>query len=152
MSRAQRLDQELAAIALTVLDNQVSKDLRTRMRQLPSRLRGSGLAATYAFVLSKSDPDPNKELGYAYHRLAAAIADHVSRRGLLGAAGTVITSQGLPAALAHATPSQYARTSAEIDALAGWLSRLADALHQPSPPVGRGSGQEAGEEDRDGER
>ena len=43
-----RVDQAAAGIALRILGDQVNRELRTRMRQLPMRLRGSGLAATYA--------------------------------------------------------------------------------------------------------
>ncbi|MEU3142724.1 type III-B CRISPR module-associated protein Cmr5 [Nocardiopsis alba] len=131
MSSVQRLDQELSGLALKILGERVSKDLRTRMRQLPSRLRGGGLAATYAFVLSKADPNPVKELGYAYHQLAMRIAEHVCHRRLLGGNGTVLPPKRFLEALSSATPAQYARASAEVDALATWLSRLADALYEP---------------------
>ena len=66
---ARRVDQAAAGIAFRILGETVRPELRIRMRQLPMRLRGSGLAATYAFVLSKADPQGD-ELERAYHRLA----------------------------------------------------------------------------------
>ena len=136
MSRVQRLDQELSGIALDVVGERVGRDLRTRMRQLPSRLRGGGLAATYAFVLSKADPNPAKELGSAYHRLAVKIAEHVCDRRLLGGNGTILPPARFLAALSEATPAQYARASAAGDACAITLSRLAHALYEPPATTG----------------
>ncbi|MDT0326988.1 type III-B CRISPR module-associated protein Cmr5 [Nocardiopsis lambiniae] len=147
MSSVQRLDQELSGLALKILGRRVSKDLRTRMRQLPSRLRGGGLAATYAFVLSKADPNPAKELGYAYHQLAVKIAEHVCHRRLLGGNGTVLPPKRFLEALSSATPAQYARACAEVDALATWLSRLADALHEPAPPANTTGGTDGADSD-----
>ncbi|MEU1896856.1 type III-B CRISPR module-associated protein Cmr5 [Nocardiopsis dassonvillei] len=138
MREATRVDQRLARVAHDILPPQVSQELRTRMRQLPSRLRGGGLAATYAFILSKSKNDPKDSLGYAYHRLAAKIAEHVAERKLLGDLDPDIDQREFMHALSEADTRRYARVSAEVDALAVWLSRLADAYYE---------GPKAGEDD-----
>lgn len=130
MREAIRVDQGLARVAHDILPPVVGKELRTRMRQLPSRLRGSGLAATYAFILSKAENDPKDPLALAYHRLAEKIAAHVSDRRLLGDQRADLDQRGFMEALSEAGPGQYAQVSAEIDALAIWLSRLADAYYE----------------------
>lgn len=130
MREAIRVDQGLARIAHDILPAVVSRELRTRMRQLPSRLRGSGLAATYAFILSKAENDPEDALALAYYRLAEKIAQHVSDRRLLGNVEADLDCKGFMRALGMADAGQYSRVSAEIDALAVWLSRLADAYYE----------------------
>lgn len=124
---ARRLDQAAAGIAFRILGETVSPELRTRMRQLPMRLRGSGLAATYAFVLSKADPHGDK-LAQAYHRLAEQVASHIADQGMLSGTGRQMTPHRFLQALSEADVHDYARVSAEVETLAVWLSRLAEAL------------------------
>ncbi|WP_017593832.1 type III-B CRISPR module-associated protein Cmr5 [Nocardiopsis potens] len=142
MSEARRVDQNLARIAHEVLPEQVGQELRTRMRQLPSRLRGGGLAATYAFLLSKAKKEPADELSRAYRLLADKIAAHVAQRRLLKSAPPEMDSTAFLAELAKAKPAEYARASAEVDALAVWLARLADALREK--PEKRRQGEDDG--------
>ncbi len=124
---ARRVDQAAAGIALRVLGEEVTSELRTRMRQLPMRLRGSGLAATYAFVLSKADPQ-GEQLARAYHRLAEQVASHVANQGLLSGTGRQMAPLRFLQALGEANVHDYARVSVEVEMLAVWLSRLAEAL------------------------
>ncbi|MDA2812549.1 type III-B CRISPR module-associated protein Cmr5 [Nocardiopsis sp. RSe5-2] len=135
MSGAVRIDQELASIAYEILPERVTKEVRTRMRQLPSRLRGGGLAATYAFICARAN-DSKAELGQAYGLLADKIAQRLADQRILGKAGDTMTRQQCLRHLAEATPIEYARASAEIDALAIWLSRLSDALSDRSEDGG----------------
>ncbi|MDA2807781.1 type III-B CRISPR module-associated protein Cmr5 [Nocardiopsis suaedae] len=139
MSGAVRIDQELAATAYEILPQKVTKEVRTRMRQLPSRLRGGGLAATYAFICARAN-DSKDKLQQAYGLLADKIAQRLADRRILGKAGDTMTRQECLRHLAGATPIEYARASAEIDALAIWLSRLSDALWDRSDEgTGEGS-------------
>lgn len=128
---ARRVDQAAAGIAFRVLGETVSPELRTRMRQLPMRLRGSGLAAAYAFVLSKADPRGD-ELERAYHRLCERVAAHIADQGLLSGTGRQMTPHQFLRALGEADVHDYARVSAEVEALSVWLSRLAEALCEDS--------------------
>lgn len=139
---ARRVDQAAAGIACRVLGKEVSSELRTRMRQLPMQLRGSGLAATYAFVLSKADAHGGK-LEKAYYRLAERIASHVAERGLITETGRQMDPRQFLKALSEADVHDYARVSVEVETLAIWLSRLAEALCPESEDGGsveRGDG------------
>ncbi|MFV2194986.1 type III-B CRISPR module-associated protein Cmr5 [Nocardiopsis sp. LOL_012] len=140
---ARRVDQSMAGVAHRILGDHVTPELRTRMRQLPMRLRGSGLAATYAFVLSKADARGN-ELEKAYHRLAERVAAHVADRGLLTGAGRRTDPQRFLAALADADVHDYARISVEVEALSVWLSRLAEALCAESDDASTEGGDSGG--------
>lgn len=141
---ARRVDQASAVIALRVLGERVTSELRTRMRQLPMRLRGSGLAATYAFVLSKADPQ-GEQLARSYYRLAEQIASHVANQGLLSGTGRQMDPLRFLQALGEANVHDYARVSVEVEVLAVWLSRLAEALCEDQdsgddPGEGEGGG------------
>ncbi|GAA3820724.1 type III-B CRISPR module-associated protein Cmr5 [Streptomyces chiangmaiensis] len=125
-----RLDQSMAHAASSMLPDAVPDRLRTRYRQLPVMLRISGLAATYAFILSSSRPDPTKEVGFAYKLVADGIRTHISEHALLGQGKRWVSNRDLLEAFAEADRSVYARVSAEIEALAGWLSRLAEARYR----------------------
>ena len=144
---ARRVDQAAAGIAYRILGETVSPELRTRMRQLPMRLRGSGLAATYAFVLSKADSQGD-ELERAYHRLSERVAAHIGDQGLLSGTGRQMSPHQFLRALGEADVHDYARVSAEVEALSVWLSRLAEALCEESEGSGskkNGSGGGTGE-------
>ncbi|QSB16752.1 type III-B CRISPR module-associated protein Cmr5 [Natronosporangium hydrolyticum] len=124
--QVRRVDQRMAAAAANMLQEKVSPELRTRYRQLPVQVRISGLAATYAYLLGKSKEN---ELGEAYKRVADGIRDHlITCSGLIDAADAA-TNEKLLRALADVDTSVYARASAEVQALAGWLSRLAEARY-----------------------
>ncbi|MFE1100410.1 type III-B CRISPR module-associated protein Cmr5 [Nocardiopsis alba] len=141
-----RVDQAAAGIAFRILGEQVNRELRTRMRQLPMRLRGSGLAATYAFVLSKADPRGDR-LAQAYHRLAAHVAEQIADRQLLSGTSRKMTPHEFLRALSEADVHDYARVSVEVEILAVWLSRLAEALCEETEE--NGSTGEGGERGRD---
>lgn len=132
----QRTDQAMAAAAAEILGDHVNDELRARMRQLPSRLRGSGLAATYVFLMARSQTDD--DLGRAYRHLTQQIADYTVEAKLLGEkTPSRLRPEEFLRHVSGASLTNYARLSAEVDLLAGWLSRLADALHTPGPGSGR---------------
>lgn len=129
MSAARRVDQAMAAAAAGMLPPQtISDQLRTRYRQLPVMLRTAGLAATYAFLVARTDT--TSELGRAYGKVADGIRQHLSDRRLLPGDTTRLRNQDVVARLAEAPLRDYTRAAAEIEALAGWLSRLAEAAHR----------------------
>src|SRR5699024_201617 len=113
------------------------------MRQLPLRLRGSGLASTYSFILSKADPRGDS-LAQAYHRLAAKVAEHVAERHLLSGTSRKMTPNEFLRALSKANVHDYARVTIEVEILSVWLSRLAEALHEEGKQSG--SADERGEQ------
>ena len=123
-SQVRRVDQRMAAAAAKMLPDEVKDALRTRYRQLPVQVRTSGLAATYAYLLGKSTE--KNELGRAYRRVADGIRIHLTTHSRLVDAAAD-TNEKLLRALADLDTSAYARASAEVQALAGWVSRLAEA-------------------------
>lgn len=135
-----RVDQHMAQAANKILGTSVSAEVRSRMRQLPSRLRGGGLVATYAFLLSKSD---SHEVGQAYAKLTEGIPKHIVERGLISGG---LTRENFLERISNLSIPEYARITAEIDLLAVWLSRLASAIHQAQAPRGKGSSVEASSE------
>jgi CRISPR type III-B/RAMP module-associated protein Cmr5 len=124
----------MAAAAAGMLPQTISDQLRTRYRQLPVMLRTAGLAATYAFLVAKADAS---ELGRAYGKVADGIRQHLASRQLLPGDTTGLRNQDVVARLADAPLRDYTRAAAEVEALAGWLSRLAEAAHR-SAAQGRG--------------
>ncbi len=126
MTAVRRVDQGMAAAAAAMLLGRISDELRTRYRRLPVMVRTAGLAATYAFLVAKSDEQT--ELGRAYAKVADGIRSHLIERRLVAAAAD--GNPGVLAALAGMEPQDYARAAAEAEALAGWLSRLAEAKYE----------------------
>jgi CRISPR-associated protein Cmr5 len=132
-----RVDQTMAAKSAQILPPVVDRELRTRYRQLPVMLRTAGLAATYAFVASKSRD--RTALGQAYARVAGGIAAHLADRRLITAEPNAIDHRQVLELLAGMDLATYAQASAEIAELAEWLSRLADALYR-DPDDGAAAG------------
>ena len=139
----QRVDQGLAVAAARALpqDLKVSKELRTRYRQLRAMLQNAGLAATYAFIAAKANPGADK-LGTAYAAAERAIREQVFPAGKVPA-----NARATLARLGEMNAVEYAVASAEAAAFIGWLSRLADAAWQESG--GNDSEETEGAEDDD---
>lgn len=113
-----RVDQGMAVRAAEVIGtDSVTDELRTRYRRLPAMLHTSGLAATYAYVASKSVG--GGELPKAYERVAKAIRDQLDVSETDPA--DVLTRLG------DLSVTEYATATARVRELAGWLSRLATA-------------------------
>jgi CRISPR type III-B/RAMP module-associated protein Cmr5 len=136
-----RIDQDMAVAAAAMLPATVTQELRTRYRQLRAMLHSAGLAATYAFVAARSNTrqadnqadndDAGGALPEAYRRVADGIKARLGRLELLDADPAEVSHRQVLQSLGEANAMEYARASAEITELAGWLSRLADALYQP---------------------
>lgn len=125
-----RVDQDSAAAAADLLPQNVKpqqgKELRTRYRQLRAMLHGTGLAATYAFVVSKASGD----LAESYGKVAAGLQQRLTDRGLLTGGQAKMEPADVLRQLGTMDSVRYGRASAEAAALLGWLSRLADATYQ----------------------
>jgi CRISPR/Cas system CMR-associated protein Cmr5 small subunit len=123
-----RIDQGMAAAAVSALPDQVDRELRTRYRQLRVMLHSAGLAATYAFIASKAgDSGP---LERAYRDAALGIRQRLVIAGLLAGDARRMGIRDVMSQLAAMDTVRYARASAEATAFAGWLGRLADAAWQ----------------------
>ncbi len=136
---ATRIDQDMAASAAAMLAPTVDKELRTRYRQLRMMLHTAGLAATYAYVASKSnDPSTAGQQAQpaAYRLVSDGIRARLGRLGLLDGDPATTSHTEVLKRLGQADAAVYLRASAEITHLAGWLSRLADAMHQADAPTG----------------
>ena len=121
-----RVDQGMAAAAASVLRRPVTDQLRSRYGQLPFMVRTAGLAATYAFLVAKSEPA--EEIGRAYSAVADGIRAHLAGQSPLLA--TLTHNDQVVRTLADLPAADYARASMEIEALAGWLRRLAEAAYR----------------------
>jgi CRISPR/Cas system CMR-associated protein Cmr5 small subunit len=120
-----RVDQDMARRAAGMLPDPVTSQVRTRYRTLRSMAYSSGLAATYAYVASKSGTQ--SDLARAY----AAVRDGLSRQ--LVDLDIVTESQSsqpgaVLRALGEVDTVSYLRASAHVRALLGWSARLADAV------------------------
>jgi CRISPR/Cas system CMR-associated protein Cmr5 small subunit len=130
-----RIDQGMAAAAAKVLgadgskDAEVTRELRTRYRQLRGMLHTAGLAATYAFIASKAGDagGGEKELARAYRKVGEAIRERLSSLRLFPGDREPADVLAVMEAFGDMDPVMYARASAETAAFVGWLSRLADA-------------------------
>jgi CRISPR/Cas system CMR-associated protein Cmr5 small subunit len=125
-----RIDQGMAAAAVAALPAHVTKDLRTRYKQLRMMLHTAGLAATYAFIASKAGGPDSAGTEGAYRKAAAGIRDQLAALGLLTGEVQALGVRDVLGQLGGMDPVRYARASAEATAFAGWLSRLADAAFQ----------------------
>jgi CRISPR/Cas system CMR-associated protein Cmr5 small subunit len=127
---ARRVDQGMAVAAAEALPAKVDSELRTRYRHLRIMLHTAGLAATYAYIASKSrDADGGHDtLASAYQAARMGIVAQLKDKGLLDSDAT--DTRQVLARLGGMGPVEYARASAETAAFIGWLSRLADAEWQ----------------------
>lgn len=126
-ARVRRVDQDMAATAARLLHPPISDQLRTRYRQLPVMVRTAGLAATYAFCASKA-ADGEGALATAYREVTKGMRECLRRRGLL-TEPQAASDHAVLTALGGMGLHDYTRASAEIAELTGWLSRLAEAVH-----------------------
>jgi hypothetical protein len=138
-----RVDQDMAVAAAAMLPQEVTKELRTRYRQLRAMLHHAGFAATYAFVAAKSNADD--ALSAAYRQVADGIKTRLGRLGILDGDPKAASHREVLDSLGRARPADYARAGAEITQLTGWLSRLADAMYQPEPSTGSAADTPAGQ-------
>ena len=130
MSAFSRVDQAMAAAAAGMLPERISRELRTRYRQLPVMIRTAGLAATYAFLLAKANGKDSTELSRAYRQVADGIRKHLASRKLLPDDRADLTNEKLLTWMGEANLADYTRAAAEVEALARWLSRLAEATYR----------------------
>lgn len=124
----------MARQAAAMLPLEVTNDLLARYRQLPAMLQTSGLGATFAFLTAKATE--STDVGRAYRSVADGLRRHLAETPppLVTVRGS--TNLDLVKALAELTdPVAYARASAEAEALAAWLKRLAEASHKSKAPA-----------------
>jgi CRISPR/Cas system CMR-associated protein Cmr5 small subunit len=118
----------MAKAAANIMPEHVSRELRTRYRQLRIMLHSAGLAATFAFIASKTGE--GGELAGAYRRAGEGICARLIELGLLTGDANQMSTREMLKEVGRMTPVQYARASAEASAFVSWLSRLADAMRQ----------------------
>ncbi len=124
----ERVDQGMAAAAAEILPQTVSKELRTRYRQLRVMMHTAGLAATYAFIAAK-EGDEN-DLAAAYRQVNEGIRKRLVHLGVLPSGAEGLKARDVLSELGSMDMARYTRASADVAAFTGWLSRLADAVHQ----------------------
>lgn len=131
MTGARRLDQGMAAVAAELLPQEITPELRTRYQQLKIMFHTAGLAATYAFIAAKAGEA--NSLAQAYRKAGEGIGKRLADMDLLPASARQLDVRAVLAGLGRMDAVTYARASAEAAALAGWLSRLAEAVHKDHP-------------------
>jgi CRISPR-associated protein Cmr5 len=102
-----------------------SDRLKSYARSLPTMILINGFGQAMAFAKAKSDSEPNKEEGYAYHRLYKSIQDWLSGEKLIP-----IDPQNpdLVKAITEITQQEYQIATAETLAYCKWIKQLATAL------------------------
>ena len=128
-----RIDQGMAAAAAGLLPPRVSRELRTRYRQLRIMTHTAGLAATYAFIAAKAGE--RNDLADAYRRAGEGITERLIGLGLLSGEAKRMTARDVLDQLGTMDAVEYARASTETAAFTGWLARLADAMYQADSPA-----------------
>jgi CRISPR-associated protein (Cas_Cmr5) len=118
-----RVDQDLAVRAAAALgDQKVDDELRSVLRSLPVMVRINGLAMTCAYLLSRSSAQDDP-----YGRAATALLkDCADAVGIVPDPRPVETLN----AIAALDGQRYLIAERHGRLLAGWLSRLGDALHE----------------------
>ena len=130
-----RVDQGMAEAAARILPRTVSKELRTRYRQLRVMTHTAGLAATYAFIAAKEGEE--NELAAAYRGVGEGIRRRLGELGLLPGNAAGMNAREVLAEFGRMDIVRYARASADVTAFTGWLARLADAAYQGDAASGR---------------
>jgi hypothetical protein len=113
----------------------LTQPVQTRLRGLPAMLRTAGVPATLAFYAAKSGSD---SLGTAYRVVGAGMQAELRAAvpSLADATGVLALVQRLAAVRSDELAAAFAR----VDALAGWLRRLAEAAAKDEPPASGGNG------------
>lgn len=121
-----RIDQGHARTAAKMLNGvDVDASLRTRYRTLRVMSHSAGLAATYAYIASKSGA--SGQLSCAYTRVLDGIGERLEQQGWIDSADTGDPRRVLER-LGNLDAVDYLAASADATALLGWLARLGDAL------------------------
>ena len=129
-----RIDQDMACVAAQFLEEEApSKELRTRFRQLPVQLHNSGLAATYAVLVARSNTSGSDPLRKSYARVAQQVRARLADIGLLPEKVKTASEPAVHGivlqALGEMDTTRYARATAEVSLLFSWLRRLAEAVY-----------------------
>jgi CRISPR/Cas system CMR-associated protein Cmr5 small subunit len=120
-----RVDQHMAAAAEKMLGGRVTAEIRARCRQLPIILRTTGLAATYALLVGRTD---DSEVGMAHARVAEGIRRYLVENSGLGRSAR--NNEEMLAEMAAMGAADYARATMQTEMLVSWLARLADTKHR----------------------
>jgi CRISPR-associated protein Cmr5 len=143
-----RIDQGMALAAAQLLPDRVTKELRTRYRQLRIMTHTAGLAATYAFIAAKAGE--SNDLAIAYRRAGQGIRRRLGELGLLTGDAERMSARAVLDQLGGMDPVGYARASAEATTFLGWLARLADAEWQAAGSGDGGAGEDGHGRDEGG--
>ncbi len=123
-----RRDQGLAVIAAKVVMkiSPFTKDVRTRLVQLPTLLHRNGLAATLAFVSSKAEGQDT--LSQAYEHVRDLLIERIQQSRVTGAEGfRSLTDTASIEWLKDLPAKDYGRLTAEVADAVLWVKRLSEA-------------------------
>ena len=142
-----RADHDLARAAMLALNEIrdvsanriVSAQVLTRIAQLPTMLRTSGVLPTLAFYAAKGGSDGALE--HAYLIVGVALRDQVSRalhmdEGV-GKRRIDLDFLGEVTERLRTDPAAYNRVSVRLEQFSIWLRRLAEALERQQERAGR---------------
>lgn len=132
-----RVDQDMAGQAAEILHGvDVTADLRTRYRTLRVMAHTSGLAATYAYVASKST-GRDRDRAEAYRHVRDGIGTRMAGLGLVPRPDST-DPRAVLTALGDMDTVDYLKASSQVTDLLGWLARLADAIVADRGPADGG--------------
>ena len=122
-----RRDQEMAKKAARLItDIEITPEVRTRLIGLPFLLHRNGLAATLAFIASKSDS--KSDLSRAYSKVEALLSKQIRESGINGANQFSSISNPVSAIwLGERSSRHYLRLTAEVADTLLWVIRFAEA-------------------------
>lgn len=130
-----RLDVGMAARAAVVLDRisgdeagPLTRQVVTRLNTLPAMLRTSGLSATLAFLADRANRDGGGQLTEAYKAVYDELCAQMWHYIRNDDSDPPDDPRRLFTRFAEAEPHQRLHASAHVEALAGWLRRLARAV------------------------
>lgn len=111
-----------------IINTTFAKSYKSYVKKLPMLIKTNGLAATFAFVLSKANGKENDDTK-AYEQIGADLLEWLkSDRYSLFNVQNLRNTQELVEYIISLDSITYRRLTAEIIAFLGWLRRFADGL------------------------
>ncbi|MFT4136276.1 type III-B CRISPR module-associated protein Cmr5 [Microbacterium sp.] len=132
-----RRDQGLAVQAAQFVNGiePYTAEVRTRLRGLPYLLHRSGLAATLAYISSKSGA--GEGLPGAYSKVEALLKERIKHSEVRGASSfDSLRDPDSVAWLQKLSPAEYARLTEAVADIVLWVKRLSEARHAAEKPGG----------------
>lgn len=103
-----------------------NKEYKAYVKKIPMLIKTNGIAATLAFIKSKSESDESKA-GYAYKLIYQQITDWLKEQPI-GIIPEELRERELEYAILNLNSNNYRAVTNEALAFLNWLKRFADGL------------------------